>query len=102
MEERTYCNDYRHQAVNRLLCGYEPHIQGIPATINFCAFLSWIAPETFDSTRIPLLFHPRTRYKPRKREPSSVRERTRDGLKTSLSADPKKLLPHKQNLDSII
>ncbi|GFV53805.1 hypothetical protein TNCV_1592281 [Trichonephila clavipes] len=35
------------------------------------------------------------------RYPSEIRERTGDGLKTSLRADPKKLLPQKpQNLDS--
>ncbi|GFW80654.1 transposable element Tc1 transposase [Trichonephila clavipes] len=48
-----HCNDFRHTAVNRLLCGYEPSIQGAPVTLNYCAVLSWITPATFDTTRNP-------------------------------------------------
>ncbi|GFY00276.1 uncharacterized protein TNCV_4710781 [Trichonephila clavipes] len=102
-----YCNDFRHRSVNRLLCGYEPHIQRTPTILNYCAVLSWIVQETFDTTRYTFLFHPLTGCNSRikgivrgpPRDPSDGRENRR-WSENFVKSGPQKVLPHKQNLDS--
>ncbi|GFV48347.1 hypothetical protein TNCV_2479121 [Trichonephila clavipes] len=42
------CYDCRPTAVNLLLCGYKPHIQERPATLNYC-----VPPEIFDTEETP-------------------------------------------------
>ncbi|GFV54756.1 uncharacterized protein TNCV_3844751 [Trichonephila clavipes] len=95
-----------HTAVNRLLCGYEPHFQGTLATLNHYAVLSSITPETFDTARNPLLFRPRIGCNPRikkavrdhPRDPSEVKENKRWSV-NFVKSGPQKTPPSQTELE---